>query len=355
MKPQRPRQKRWVVREADGTTVAEILKRAGEEPRAVAEGRVFVGRVRVADASYRVRVGDEVKIGGDETASTARPAARPGAGTGMSTDAGAKSVAGWSVIWERDGMLACNKPAGIPTVADHVGASHALVALAAQATGRKLSELHVTSRLDREVSGVVVFATSGDAEARLRVAREQGRYARRYVAIAKQPGAIREATGDAPQAMTGGELDATETSRPFVWDAPIGAGKDARHRAAFGPDAKAAQTRWRVVARAAGFVMLAVAPQTGRTHQIRVHASHAGAPLLGDRDYDGSTRVTLENGRVVALARIALHAARVTIPGAHGEPLVAEAPIPRELARAWAELGGEPEAWNTAVSCELDA
>ena len=103
-----------------------------------------------------------------------------------------------------------------------------------------------------------------------------------------------------------------------VWDAPIGAGKDPRHRAAFGPDAKASQTRWTVIARAGCFAMLAVEPQTGRTHQIRVHASHAGAPLLGDRDYGGATRVTLPDGRVVALARIALHAARVTVPDARG-------------------------------------
>jgi 23S rRNA-/tRNA-specific pseudouridylate synthase len=274
----------------------------------VEEGRVFVGRVRVGEASYRVRVGDEVKIGG--------------AGAGVE----------WAVIWERDGLLACNKPAGIPTVADHVGASHALVALAAEKTGRNGSDLFVTSRLDREVSGVVVLATSAEAEARLRTARQEGRYARRYVAIAVD---IHVAAG--------------------TWSAPIGAGKDPRHRAAFGPDAKAAQTRWRVVARAGGFAMLAVAPQTGRTHQIRVHASHAGAPLLGDRDYGGPTKVTLGNGRVLALARIALHAARVTVPGQSGAPLVAEAPIPSELARIWAELGGEPEAWNTAVSCELEA
>ena len=310
MRPARGREKRWVVREGDGATVGEILARAGEGDAAVAEGRVFVGRARVKSASEKVRVGDEVRIG---------------AGAG---------AAEWSVIWERDGLLACNKPAGMPTVPDHGGAAHSLVSLAAQSIGRKADEMFVTSRLDREVSGVVVFATSAEAESRLRHARAEGRYARRYVAIAAVSG--------------------PEEPKKQPWNAPIGAGKDARHRAAFGADAKEASTHFSVVARAPGYVLLAVEPQTGRTHQIRVHAAHAGAPLLGDRDYGGAARVTLSGGRTVALGRIALHAARVSVPDARGNALVALAPIPVELTRAWTELGGAPEAWDTALSCDVE-
>ena len=313
MRPGRGREKRWVVRDGDGTTVGEIVKRAGEAANAIDEGRVFVGRARAKSAGESVRVGDEVRIG-----------------------AGA-AAAEWAVIWERDGMIACNKPAGMPTVPDHGGASHSLVALAARSIGLGVADMRVTSRLDREVSGVVVFATTAEAEARLRRAREEGRYARRYVAIAAVQADL------APRA-----------SHADAWDAPIGAGKDARHRAAFGADAKEARTHWRVVAGVPGYALLAVEPQTGRTHQIRVHASHAGAPLLGDRDYGGAARVTLPGGRTVSLARIALHAARVSVPDARGAPLVAAAPVPAELTRAWSELGGAAEAWDMAMSCELD-
>lgn len=321
MKPHRPRQKRWVVREGDGGTVGTIVERAGEELRALAEGRVFVGRTRVGDAGYRVQVGDEVKIGVVAAAPSA--AATP------------KTILDVAVLWERDGLLACFKPAGIPTVADHVGASHALVALSASRVGRPEGELRVTSRLDREVSGVVVFATTAEAEARLRLARERGLYTRRYLAIAC--GSFRDPHHDRG-----------------VWDAPIGSAKDSRQRSAHGPDAKPAQTRWRVVSRAPGYSLLAVAPQTGRTHQIRVHASHAGAPLFGDRDYGGEARKTLANGGVVALSRIALHAARVTVPGLDGEFVTIDAPVPSELLQLWEELGGDAEAWNTGVTCELD-
>jgi 23S rRNA pseudouridine1911/1915/1917 synthase len=353
----RGREKRWVVREGDGATVGEIVERAGEGAGAIEEGRVFVGRARAKTAAEVVRVGDEVRIG-----AAAGAGARTEAGAGARTGAGASAGAGaqapgapWAVIWERDGMIACDKPAGIPTVPDHGGASHSLVALAAQLVGLRVGDMRVTSRLDREVSGVVIFATTPVAEARLRAARELGRYARRYVAIA----AARRNTlinvdrlDHVDQAHHADHVDLAD--RPRHWDAPIGAGKDARHRAAFGADAKEARTHWCAVACVPGYALLAVEPQTGRTHQIRVHASHGGAPLLGDRDYGGAARVTLPGGRTVALARIALHAARVTVPDASGAPLVAAAPVPAELTRAWTELGGAPEAWDMAMSCKLD-
>jgi 23S rRNA pseudouridine1911/1915/1917 synthase len=291
--------KRWVVREGDGATVGEILRKMKIDEEAVAEGRVFVGKKRATYTDWPVRTGDEVRAG---------PAA-------------ASAVA--QILFERDGIVACVKPPGIPTVPDHEGGSHSLVATIARSLGRSAENLRVTSRLDREVSGVVLFALDERAEDRLKAARAAGRYHRRYVAIAKCHGA-------------GGS-----------WDAAIGIGADPRHRAVAGTDAKASLTRWTAVAKAGDFSLLAIDPVTGRTHQIRVHASHAGMPLLGDRDYGGATRVTLEGGRVIALARIALHCARVAVD----DDVVAEASIPDDLARAWTALGGSAEAWEKAVSC----
>ncbi len=98
---------------------------------------------------------------------------------------------------------------------------------------------------------------------------------------------------------------------------------------------------------------MAFGPATGRTHQIRVHAAHAGAPLLGDRAYGGRTRLTFATGRVLELRRIALHAARVVVPDERGEPVVARAPVPPELVDVWEALGGDPGAWEVATSCAL--
>lgn len=308
--------KRWVVRPGEAKTVADVLVLAREEPRAVGEGRVFVGRRRVDRLDAAVKAGDEVRIGG-----------------------AAKATPGEAVpiLFEKAGLVACVKPAGIPTVPDHSGASHALVALVARRIGVAPDKLLVTSRLDREVSGVVVFALTEAAERRLKAARAEGTYHRRYVALAVPalPGAT------LPQVLT--------------WDAPIGRGKGPRHRAAFGPEAKAASTRAVVVASSPGAAvhLLAVDPRTGRTHQIRIHAAHAGLPLLGDRAYGGPARMVTGAGAVIGLARVGLHAARVCVPDEAGQPLVAEADVPQELRIAWAELGGAPEAWNRASSCAV--
>jgi 23S rRNA pseudouridine1911/1915/1917 synthase len=304
--------RRWAVRVGDGATVAEIVARAGGDPGAVGEGRVFVGRRRVQDANEAVAPGDELSI--------APPAAHAEDG----------EVA---ILAREDDLLAVLKPAGIPTIADHGGAAHALVARAARLAGVDEARLHPTSRLDREVSGVVLFALSTEAAQRLQRARETGGYARRYVAIASR----------APEPARG------------AWTAPIGRGKSARHRAVNGRDAALAQTMYAAVARApSGATLLAVSPLTGRTHQIRVHASHAGAPLLGDRAYGGPARLTLVGGRVLELPRIALHAARVTVPRARGAALVVSAPIPDALRAAWAALEGDASAWDAALDHVLD-
>jgi 23S rRNA pseudouridine955/2504/2580 synthase/23S rRNA pseudouridine1911/1915/1917 synthase len=98
--------------------------------------------------------------------------------------------------------------------------------------------------------------------------------------------------------------------------------------------------------------LLAVDPITGRTHQIRVHASHAGAPLVGDADYGGLTRITRPDGSILAPGRIALHAARVILPGrgGGGSALQAEAPIPDALASLWSALGGAASDWAEALA-----
>jgi len=298
------------VRPGDGATVADVLARAGADANAIAEGRVFVGRRRVRSGSDPLVEGDVVDV--------AAPRALP------------RAV---RVVMHEDDLVAVDKPAGMPTIADHAGAAHSLVNVAAKTLGIDATRLHPTSRLDRDVSGVVVFALTKGAAERLARARAAGTYDRRYVALATS----------APRPSAG------------TWDAPVGRARDPRFRMVRGRDPIAAATRYAVCGcTPGGFALLGVSPLTGRTHQIRVHASHAGAPLVGDRDYGGPARVTLATGRVLEPRRVALHARRVVVPSASGAPITVEAAVPPELEALWSALGGDPGAWDVATNGPTD-
>jgi RluA family pseudouridine synthase len=295
---------RWVVEEGDGKTVGDVARRAGADDAAVREGRVFVDRRRIGDASATVEVGQELTVAARRTAA---PSVR--------------------VLADEDGLVAVDKPAGMSTIPDQTGSAASLLLVLSATLGCKPTDLHATSRLDREVSGVVVFARTREAASRLVEARRQGVYERRYVAIACR----------APEPPAG------------VWDAPIGRAKDPRKRAAFGRDAVPARSRYEVVGRAGDSALLALEPETGRTHQLRVHAAHAGAPLLGDGGYGGETRRVLASGRVLGVRRIALHAWQVVVPRSGGGVMEVRAEVPGELREIWGALGGSEEAWGAAL------
>jgi 23S rRNA-/tRNA-specific pseudouridylate synthase len=157
--------------------------------------------------------------------------------------------------------------------------------------------------LDRGVSGVVVFALTDAARDSLQNARTSGQYFRRYVAISSK----------------------TPSPAEGEWTAPI--------------DGKPSRSRYRVVAAAPRGALLHVEPVTGRTHQIRIHASGAKAPLLGDTKYGDSRTLVMPTGKVLPLERIALHCAHVRVEGV----VDACAPLPNELRDWWTAVGGKPE------------
>ena len=315
--------RRYVVPEGERINVAGVLEKLGEDERAIAEGRVFVGKIRVVtrNAARPLRPGDEVRV-----SAPARLEQRPTAIT---------------LLYEDADLVCASKPVGLPTVPALQGSEHSLLAHVAKTCGVDPSALVTTSRLDRDVSGVVTFAKTSAAAKRIAEAREQGLLARRYVALSLR-------------APTCGE-------RRGVWDAAIGRQDKPLLRAIeHARDAKPACSRFAVVAEAGAMpiataiAMLALAPETGRTHQLRLHASHAGAPLLGDRDYGaGSARLVLPSGRVISLTRVALHCARVRVPRSSGEAMDVIAPIPADMASWWEALGGAPEAWDQALACDV--
>lgn len=215
------------------------------------------------------------------------------------------------VLHRDEHLLVLDKPSGLPTTRPDRGPS--LVAVA-HALDPDAPRLHPSSRLDVEVTGVVTFARTERATAHLLRAREQGRYARGYLALVAR----------APEPEQG------------AWSASIGI--DPRDRTLrrvveeSRAGAKPARTSYRVLWERPGCAALWLQPHTGRTHQLRVHAAHAGCPIYGDRAYGGAQRLVLTDGSAIAARRTLLHCARVTIPALDGdEPLVLEAPVPDDM------------------------
>lgn len=194
-----------------------------------------------------------------------------------------------------------------------------------------VAEPFVVHRLDFNTSGVLLFAKTSAAANRLSEQfREPGRVRKAYLALC--------AVG--PAAPAAGE-----------WvhvDAPLG--REDRSRQMVRADGKSASTRLRRVACGGeashgggriggsgggsgtdGIALVVARPLTGRTHQIRVHAAHAGLPLLGDDVYGVESAL---------LDRHALHAWRISFDHpATGERVRIDAPLPADLAAAARALG----------------
>ena len=294
-----------VVVSSREATLADVLPRLGEgADRALREGRVFVGARRASSPSQRVAAGDEVVMYAPRVRGSEGP----------------------RILLQHQGVVAAYKPADIATVADHRGRSGTLEDEIARELAMPPAKLVATSRLDVGVSGVVLFATDEGSRARLALARRQGRYRRHYIALS--------------------------ASRPVpergVWSAPIGRDRDPRKRRAEGPGAVAATTRYALHAATDTAALLAIEPETGRTHQIRVHAAHAGCALYGDAAYGGPVRLISDRGSVTAIDRIALHAAWVEVPDEEDATFRIEAEAPADLVAIWIACGGPASAWALA-------
>lgn len=137
-------------------------------------------------------------------------------------------------------------------------------------------------RLDMETSGLVLFARDPDTQRALSKLFEARRVDKAYVAC-----------------VSGAPAD-----EDGVIDLPLAADWPNRPKQKADTDGKPALTKWRVLERGTSYTRFALFPQTGRTHQLRVHLSAIGHPILGDTLYGGP-----ENQ--AAADRLLLHASRL--------------------------------------------
>ena len=192
--------------------------------------------------------------------------------------------------------LIIDKPAGLPVDRPR-DRSQSLEDMLGELTfGFKRLPLPV-HRLDRDTSGCLLLARNPKAHKRFGQAFEAGTVVKRYLAILEGEPAEDEGLIDLPLLKISTEEEG--------W------------RMTGANNGKAARTRWQVLERKNGRSMLAFFPETGRTHQIRVHAAEGlGMPIVGDPVYGSGGPAVM------------LHAAELTIPR-EGKPAIhAEAPLP---------------------------
>ena len=208
------------------------------------------------------------------------------------------------IVYEDDDLLVLNKPAGIamhPKSGD--ASAPSLAAMLTSYLGEG-SVPHFVSRLDKGTSGLLIAAKNGYVHDRLRRALHSSDLRREYRAVAV--GRVEPPYG--------------------VIDAPIGRAEGSIIRRCVRADGLPSLTEYETLQVSGRFTLLRLRPQTGRTHQLRVHMAYLGHPLAGDWLY-GTEDKTL-------IARPALHSYELwfTQP-VTGLELHFTAPIPQDMQR----------------------
>lgn len=231
-----------------------------------------------------------------------------------------------SILFEDEALLVLAKPSGLVVHADgrtkeatlvdwlrerypglaEIGGEHTLD------SGRYTERFGVLHRIDRETSGVILVAKTGEAF---------GFFQQQFLerTIVKVYDAI---------------VWGTFTEKEGRIDLPIGRSRSDFRRWSVPPDARGtlrvALTEWRVSTAGKGVTHLEVRPKTGRTHQIRVHMKAIGHTIVSDTRYGGAP--------ALGLTRLALHARAITITLLDGAPRTFAASLPEDMSRAITDL-----------------
>lgn len=226
------------------------------------------------------------------------------------------------VIFEDGDLIVVNKPPGM-VVHPGAGRPNATLANALAHRSCRLSSVGgalrpgIVHRLDKDTSGVIVAAKNDICHASLASQFAGRAVGKEYCALVY--GAVKKNSG--------------------VFSSAIGRSSSNRKKMSGRGAAKprGAVTRWQVVEKFPDWTFVKITPETGRTHQIRVHFSEGGHPVAGDSLYSGkSARVCFSSsGLSKILGRQALHSSRITFlhPGS-GKKASFSAPLPEDMSAA---------------------
>lgn len=284
-------------------TALPDLSRA-QVQRLIEDGFVTVNNVPVGKASQKLAVGDEVKV-------TVPP---PAPSTLAAEDIPL------NVIYEDEDLLVIDKPAGmvVHPAAGHPGGTLVNAVLGYDPDLEGVGDEQrpgIVHRLDKDTSGLIVVAKNDRAHRHLQAQFKDRDAHKVYLALV---------VGKPP----------TETG---IIDAPIGRDPKNRQRMAVTREESGREsvTQYRTVESFKSFTLLEAEPKTGRTHQIRVHFTFLGCPIVGDSMYSTPRAVNL---KLPGLERQFLHATRLTLTLPSGETKTFESPLPPDLANALAFL-----------------
>lgn len=206
------------------------------------------------------------------------------------------------IVYEDAHLLILNKPAGMTAHASNFLPDTPTVAGALAYQRGTAFIFHVVNRLDKGTTGLMAVAKSGYIHDRLRRMLHSEGFRREYRAVCV----------GCPEPPAG------------IIDAPIGRDETSAVRRTVRPDGQYAVSRYEVLSTRNGLSLVKLLPETGRTHQLRVHMAYIGHPLAGDWLY-GTEAPAL-------IPRPALHACALTLTHpVTGEVLHFTAPIPEDM------------------------
>ena len=297
---------RWEIGAADaGTRLDRFLaskSRLGSRGRAkwaLERGKVLVNDREASpdDGARALATGDRVGLWMDRPGSARQRTRHVARGRDL------------QVVYEDDALLVVNKPAGLLTVplARRPDADSVERSLRAHLRSKGKRRALVVHRIDRDTSGLVVFATRADAQHVLKAQFERREPERVYLAV----------VAGQPEPAAGSWRD------HLVWDADDLMQRPGRPAAV---RTKECRSDYRVLEQFRGAALIEVRLVTGKRNQIRVQAALHGHPLVGERRYTGPVEVD------IPFKRQALHAHRLGFSHPDsGRPLPFEAGTPDDL------------------------
>jgi len=289
----------------DGQRLDNFLSKfLADVPRSLVFRVIRKGEVRVngkrAKPEQRLQASDIVRVPPVRVGDAAPPRRAP---------SGLVSGVTGAIIVEEPRLLVVDKPAG---VAVHGGSGVSFGVIEALRAARPDEELELAHRLDRETSGVLLVARKPSALRTLHALLREGQVEKRYLALVKGKW----------------DLGRKRIDVPLRTDIRVGGERTVKADAS-GKEAASVFKPVQFFGKRATLVEVEL--ETGRTHQIRVHAAHAGHPIAGDEKYgDEEFNATM---RELGLARMFLHAHQVSFTWPEsGTEFSVNAPLPPELA-----------------------